>query len=236
MTTHILAMGGGGFSMSDDGAVTAFDRYALALSGRERPVVCFFPTASGDADEYVERFASAYAAVDCETRVLELFRRRTADVREVLDGVDVVMVGGGSTVNLMALWDAHGVSAALREAIATRDMVLAGVSAGANCWFEACSTDALGPEVAAWHGGMGLLPGSFCPHYDGEEQRRPHHQHAVASGALPPGWAADDGAAVHAVGGRVVAHLAERPGARTYRVAPDGVGGARCEPQQMRDL
>src|SRR5690606_10560687 len=157
-----------------------FDRYALALSGRERPVVCFVPTASGDADEYVDRFASAYAAVDCETRVLELFRRRTADVREVLAGVDVVMVGGGSTVNLMALWDVHGVSAALRETVASRDVVLAGVSAGANCWFEACSTDALGPEVATWRGGLGLLTGSFCPHYDGEEQRRPHHQHAVA--------------------------------------------------------
>lgn len=236
MTTHILAMGGGGFSMSDDGAATAFDRFALGLTGRERPTVCFVPTASGDSEEYVGRFEAAYAALDCETRVLELFRRRTADVRDVLDGVDLLMVGGGSTVNLMALWDVHGVSAALREITAARDLVLAGVSAGANCWFEACSTDALGPQVEAWRGGMGLLTGSFCPHYDGEEQRRPHHQHAVATGALLPGWAADDGAAVHAVDGTVVAHLAERPGARTYRVDPDGAGGVRCEPQQMRDL
>lgn len=235
MTTHVLALGGGGFSMSDDHTATALDRYALGLSGAERPTVCFVPTASGDATTYVERFEAAFAPLDCETRVLRLFADGAQSVARTLDGVDVLMVGGGSTVNLVALWDLHGVTRELRGLASERDLVLAGLSAGANCWFEGCTTDSFGAEVVPWRGGTGFVAGSFCPHADGED-RVGGYAAAVASGALPSGWAADDGAAVHVVDGVVRRHLAERPGARTYRVEPDGTDGVSVAPQQMTHL
>ncbi|MGP7959366.1 Type 1 glutamine amidotransferase-like domain-containing protein [Sanguibacter sp. A247] len=232
MTTHVLALGGGGFSMSDGHGATALDRHALALSGSDRPTVCFVPTASGDATPYIERFEAAYAPLDCETRVLRLVADGAQSVARTLEGVDVLMVGGGSTVNLVALWELHGVTRELRRLAAERDLVLAGLSAGANCWFEGCTTDSFGPVVVPWRGGTGFVEGSFCPHADGED-RVGDYAAAVASGALPAGWAADDGAAVHVVDGVVRAHLAERPGAVTYRVEPDGQGGATVVAQQV---
>lgn len=235
MTTHVLALGGGGFSMSDDLAATALDRHALALAGVDHPTVCFVPTASGDAASYIERFEAAYAPLGCATRVLRLFADGAQSVARTLAGVDVLMVGGGSTVNLVALWEIHGVTRELRRLTAERNLVLAGLSAGANCWFDGCTTDAFGPEVVPWRGGTGFVAGSFCPHADGEA-RVGGYAAAVASGALPAGWAADDGAAVHVVDGEVRAHLAERPGARTYCVEPDGAGGARVVAQDMTQL
>ena len=97
------------------------------------------------------------------------------------------------------------------------DAVLAGVSAGANCWYEACSTDSFGP-LAPLRDGLGLLPGSFCPHFDGEQERADSVRAWVREGLLPKGWAADDGAALHWRDGVIVDHLVERPGAATHRI------------------
>ena len=74
--------------------------------------------------------------------------------------------------------------------------MLGGVSAGANCWFECCVTDSFGAALEPLRDGLGLLPGSFCPHYDGEERRRPVYRSLVDDG-FPAGYAADDDAALH---------------------------------------
>lgn len=87
---------------------------------------------------------------------------------ERLSSADVVYVGGGSTLNLLALWRAHGVDAVLADLAARDDAVLAGVSAGANCWYEACSTDlptrgqAPSPRTHNLVGEVWLTPGSEC--------------------------------------------------------------------------
>jgi dipeptidase E len=96
--------------------------------------------------------------------------------------------------------------------------VLCGVSAGMNCWFEASTTDSFGPTLAPLHDGLGFLEGSACPHYDGEEQRRPLFQGLVGAGVLPPGWACDDHAALHFHGDDVRA-VTLRDGTG-YRVEP----------------
>ena len=172
MTTHILALGGGGFSMSNRGEPTALDRHILDLSGKSSPLVCFAPTAAADDPVYVNRFLAAYSALGVRNMVLTLWQGAAESV-ERLSQADIVVSGGGSAANLMALWKTHGVDHVIRRMIAAdSDVVLAGVSAGAACWFSGCLTDAFG-DLRAWRGGMGLLDGSFCPHFDGESERAP---------------------------------------------------------------
>ena len=101
-------------------------------------------------------------------------------------------------------------------------MVLAGISAGMVCWFEACLTDSFGGGPAPLLDGLGLIPGSACPHYDAEPERRPAYQRFIAEGALPAGFAADDGAALHFVGATLAEVVASRPDARAYRVHREG--------------
>ena len=217
---NVLAVGGGGFSTND--GPSALDAYVLSLSAAKRPQVCFLATASGDAASCIEKFHAGFTQLNCTTRHLSLFERTDEDPATVLAAADVVYVGGGSTANLLALWRLHNIDRAL-AAFCDRGGVVCGVSAGALCWFDCGVTDSFGPELAALHDGLGWVTGSFCPHFDGEERRRPTYHRLVASGELPTGWGADDGAALH-VHGDVVEAVAERDGAAVHRVEPTQAG------------
>ncbi|MDQ2758319.1 MAG: peptidase E [Actinomycetota bacterium] len=219
-TGTVVALGGGGFSMSDGGP-SLIDDHILDLADRRRPRVCFVPTASGDADDYSRRFETAFAG-RAETCVLSLFCHEPwgyTDPRMLLDQ-DVVYVGGGSTANLLAVWRLHGLPAILREA-AAQGTVLAGISAGMNCWFEGSSTDSYGP-LAPLPDGLGLVAGSACPHYLGEPGRREQYQRWVAAGALGDGWAVDDYAALVLRDGVLVEAVSERAGRPVFRVEREG--------------
>jgi dipeptidase E len=144
-----------------------------------------------------------------------------SDLRALTLEHDVVLVGGGNTANMLAIWRVHGFDAILREAW-EQGIVLAGWSAGMICWFEAGVTDSFGPELVGMRDGLGFLPGSACPHYDGEELRRPVYRRLVSDEGFPPGIAADDAAGVHFVGTELHEVVATAPGARAYRVTPDG--------------
>lgn len=229
-----LALLGGGFSTDDDGLL---DGWLLAQARTPRPSVCFLPTASGDAPSYVEKFCAAYRSrTDCEPSVLPLFRRELDDaaLRAFLLAQDVVYVGGGNTANLLAVWRTHGVDRLLREAY-DRGTLLCGISAGANCWAEGSHTDSFGP-LTFLRDGLGLLPGSVCPHYDSEPGRSPSYRAAVASGELPPGWAVDDGAGALFADGVLVEAVTRTPDARLHRVEPDRRGGAAERALQCRLL
>jgi peptidase E len=211
---QILAMGGGGFMMEQS---SPLDDFLLSLSSAARPRVCFVPTPTGDSDRAIAAFFEAFSRRDCEPSCLRLFGAPERPA-EHLASQDVIYVSGGNTANALALWRLHGVDRALRAAW-TRGAVLGGVSAGANCWFECSVSDSFGRQLDALRDGLAILPGSFCPHYDGEELRRPVYRHLVDEG-LPPGYAADDGAALHFVGAKLREVVASLPGARAYRVEP----------------
>ncbi|MFF3501347.1 Type 1 glutamine amidotransferase-like domain-containing protein [Streptomyces sp. NPDC003247] len=217
-----IALLGGGFSTDGDGLL---DDWVLGRAGAPRPKVCFVPTASGDAEGYVDRFLAAFRPRACEPSVLRLFRRELDDraLRSFLLEQDVVYVGGGNTANLLAVWRAHGVDRLLGEAC-DRGTLLCGISAGANCWAEGSHTDSFGP-LTFLPDGLGLLPGSVCPHYDSEPGRRPSYRRAVATHALSAGWALDDGAGALFADGVLTETVARTAGARVYRVEPDGRGG-----------
>jgi dipeptidase E len=220
MLGTILALGGGGFSASDDGT-SAIDDFLLGLTGKDRPRVCFVPTASGDADGYSQQFETAFAG-RADTSVLSLFCHEPwgyADPSMLLEQ-DVVYVGGGSTANLLAVWRLHGLPDLLVQA-AAQGVVLAGVSAGMNCWFEGSSTDSFGP-LAPLADGLGLIGGSACPHHLGEPGRREKYLGWVADGSLGPGHAADDHVGLLFRDGELVEAVAERPNRSAFRVERDG--------------
>lgn len=223
----IVTLGGGGFSMSDDGD-SAIDDLLLDLTGRAKPKVCFVPTASGDSIEYSRRFEAAFEG-RAETSVLSLFGNSVYDYGDprMLLEQDLVYVGGGSTANLLALWRLHGMPEVLREAAAS-GTILAGISAGMNCWFEASSTDSFGP-LAPLDDGLGFLPGSACPHYLGEPERRGLYRGWVGSGALPEGHAADDYTAIVWRDGELVEAVSERGSRPVVRVRRDGDTGVEDE-------
>ena len=213
---QIVAMGGGSFGAEPEGS--CLDAYVLELSGKPRPKICFLPTASGDAAMYITKFYAAFGERAQATH-LGLFGRPRTDMAAMLTGQDIIYVGGGNTANMLAVWRVHGVDRILREAWA-RGVILTGVSAGMICWFEAGVTDSFGP-LAALRDGLHVLPGSACPHYDGEQDRRPTYHRLVRAG-FPPGYAADDGAALHFVDTSLEVCVASRPTAGVYRVAADG--------------
>jgi dipeptidase E len=226
-------MGGAALIVAGDGS--PLDDLVLELTGRDEPRVCFLGTATGDADATALRFFRAFGRRRCRAIDLPLFDRGDVPPSEVLAEQDVIWVGGGNTVNMLEIWRAHGVDVALRDAW-ERGAVLCGSSAGAICWFETGLTDSFGrAELHPMAGGLGFVPGSFCPHFDSEVLRRPSYLRMVGDGTLPRGFACDDGAAVHFHGDELVGAVAARPGATAYRVerAPDG---ATCTPMEMRLL
>jgi len=205
-------MGGGGFMVD---RASPLDDFMLSLSRVARPRVCFVPTPAGDSDRIVAAFFEAFTTRECEPSCLRLFGIPRDPVGH-LAAQDVVVVSGGNTANALAIWRLHGVDVALREAW-ERGAVLGGVSAGANCWFESCVTDSFSAALDGLRDGLGLLPGSFCPHYDGEERRRPVYTRLVSDG-FPAGYAADDGAAFHFFGTELREVVSSHPGPRGYRV------------------
>jgi peptidase E len=217
---QIVSFGGGGFSMESGN--TLLDDYVLSLTGKQRPRVCFVPTASGDADHYIVRFYRAFSPERCEPSHLSLFRRDRGgdggDLREFLLSQDLIYVGGGSVVSMLGAWRAHGIDVILREAWEA-GVVLCGLSAGSLCWFSEGVTSFHGPVRR--YRGLGLLPWSNCVHYGDEPGRREaYHQHLALG--MCPGYAAADGAALHFRGPRMVEAIASRPKAQAWCVGDGG--------------
>lgn len=233
MSRQIVAVGGGGFRASahsrDVATPGPLVDFAVSLAETSRPRVCYLGTATGDAPDRIARFYGAFAGRDVAPSHLALFPQPSVpDVAAHLLAQDVVWVDGGSVANLLALWRLHGVDTALREAWGA-GVVLAGVSAGSLCWFEGGTTDSFGPHLRAFTDGLGLIKVSHCPHYNSEERRRPTYHQLVGDGTLSPGWAADDGVALHFAEGGLLEAVADRDDAYAWRVARDEHSGEVSE-------
>ena len=211
---QIVALGGLGEAAEEAGRLV---RFALSLTGKERPRVCLVPTASNEAPEYMLRFYENMSGHAHASHV-SFFPWPRDDLREHVLAQDAIFVSGGNTANLLAIWRAHGFDEIIREAW-EQGIVLAGSSAGMICWFEAGVTDSFGPQLEGMRDGLGFLPGSACPHYDGEERRRPVYTRLVANG-FPSGLAADDAVGLHFVGTELNEVVTTREGSYAYRVDP----------------
>ncbi|WP_270043765.1 peptidase E [Solirubrobacter ginsenosidimutans] len=217
----ILAMGGGGFTMEPENP--ALDDYVLGLAqDAPLPRICLLPTASGDGEAQIRQFHATFGSRSCEPMHISLFRLGSHPVplRETLLAQDVIYVGGGSMLGLLAVWRALGLDVILREAWES-GVVLAGLSAGAMCWFEWGITKSLGHPAPS--PGLGFLPGSMSVHMDGEPARLPICRQSIADGTIPPGYAADDGVALLFRGTELAEVVASRPNRKALRLGPDGV-------------
>ncbi|UII58564.1 peptidase E (plasmid) [Cytobacillus spongiae] len=211
---QIIAMGGGGFSMEPENLL--LDQYILNQAGGSRPKICFLPTASGDADGYIERFYNSFSTLPCETSHLSLFKLPTKDLAGFILDKDIIYVGGGNTKSMLALWREWGVDAILRQAW-EMGITMAGLSAGSICWFEEGITDSYGEGLETING-MGFIKGSHSPHYDGEENRRPLYHSFIHQEKLQAGYGVDDGAALHFINDRLYKVVSSRKHASAYWV------------------
>jgi peptidase E len=215
-------MGGGGFTMPERNP--ALDRLVLTLTGKPVPKICFLPTASGDRGDQAMRFRERFGAWPCEPTILSLFRlgQDRIDPVEHLLAQDAIYVGGGSMRNMLAIWREHGIDQAARTAWES-GVVLAGVSAGAMCWFEGGISSSGGSPVPVE--GLGLISGSLSVHMDTEPGRLSIYKAAVAQGSLPAGHAAEDCSALLFAGAELRECVGSREGARIVKVEPDANGG-----------
>ena len=212
---HIVGLGGGGDT--DEQSALLYE-YVLGLVGKDRPNLMWVPTAIAEDPEGFARFHDGFGAI-AELTHLRTFPYPPPNLRELVLAQDAICVSGGNTANMLAIWRVHGIDVLLREAW-ENGCVLWGASAGMICWFEAGVTDSFGPQLEGMDC-LGFLPGSACPHYDGEELRRPRYRELIDGGFLE-GIAAEDGVALHYVGTELEEIVTCRPGKAAFRVTRDG--------------
>jgi len=211
--TRKILIAGGGFG-------TAFIRYMASLTGKERPRLCYLPTASADRPEGIVGWFRNCAPLDVVPFAQESFiasTRQSQSWEEVLLSMDGIVASGGNTLNQQAIWKAQGIDVVLREAW-DRGIVLGGASAGSLCWFEEGTTDSRPKELSIVKC-LGFIKGSHSPHYDAEPQRRPTYHRLIGSGEMLPGYACDNDAGIYFEDNEVRRVVSTRPAAKVYHVA-----------------
>jgi dipeptidase E len=228
---RILALGGHDFDrrVGND----AICDLIVELAESPRPRICLLPTASGDPEDQIARFRRAFAERDCVPEAISLFRLgdKPVDLRRELHAQDAIYVGGGSMVNLAAIWRAHGLDEILRECW-REGVLICGQSAGAMIWFQGGITSSQGePAVAT---GLGLLPGSACVHYLTEPVRRRRFLRAVGAGELDPGLGLEDQTGALFEDAELVETISARDGAEVWEATLDGSGMVETELHSRR--
>jgi dipeptidase E len=203
-----------------------FFEYVASLTGKEKPRLCYLPTATGDSEQSIVNWYEACANFNVQPFYQKMFissydQKQTFD--EVLLSMDGIIVGGGNTLNMLAIWKAQGLDVILKKAW-DQGIVLAGGSAGSLCWFEEGTTDSR-PKQLSKVNGLGFIKGSHCPHYDAEPGRRPLYHQYIKDGVLKPGYAVDNNAAIYFEDNEVreVVALDENSNAYFVRLRDGGV-------------
>lgn len=219
---RVLAIGGGGFLMEE--GPSPIDAEVLRLTGKARPRICFVSTPSGDLPEHIDKFYSTFSVLPCEPSHLAFFRQSArgsvplAGLRDHLLAQDVIYVGGGNTRSALAVWREWHVGDAFAQAYA-EGTLLAGMSAGAMCWFEAALTDSFWAAGYQPLPGLGLLPGGCAVHYHSDPERSARLHAALKASAVPPSLCIDDFAAVLFENERPKVVFSWAPNASAYEVS-----------------
>jgi len=216
MAGKIFAIGG---MYSPEVGQKLFSRF-VSLTGKDRPVVAYLGTASGDRYSGMEAFLWLSYRAGAVPIVVPLFQR-TPDLSEVFRDVDAVFVGGGNTYSMLAVWRAYGLDRILRD-LYDRGIPLGGVSAGAICWFEYALTDSWADRLEVIEG-LGFVKGGAVPHYSLEKERRPYTHRYILEGRMPFAYAVEDGVGVLFVDGQPVEVYPAVDGGKAYVVQREGV-------------
>ena len=195
-------------------------QHLLSLAAAKSPKICLLAGAVGDNPAAIEQFYRELGQHDCRLAHLNIYKPVTRDFADYFAGMDIIYVNGGSTRNLITVWRDWGIDAALRTAWEL-GVVMSGTSAGMNCWFDACITDAYPPEMLPLDC-IGLLRGSACAHYSTRPDRAPTFRRLLADGTLPgPGYAADDDVALHFIGDTLHEAVSARREGGVWRLEGD---------------
>ena len=200
-----------------------FIKYVADLTGKENPRLCFLPTASADSQTSIIAWYEACAAYHIRPFVQRMFissYNQLTSFEEVLLGMDAIIVGGGNTLNMMAIWKAQGIDVILRDAW-NKGIVLAGGSAGSLCWFEEGTTDSRPKEVSKVQC-LGFIKASHCPHYDSEPTRRPLYHSYIQSKEFNAGYACDDRAGIYFEDNQVAEVVSLNEHSNAYYVYEEG--------------
>ncbi len=211
-----ILIAGGGFG-------TTFIRYMASLTGKQRPRICYLPTATADNESSIIRWYQNCAPLDVVPLVQESFISSYSmdeSWEDVFLSMDAIVVSGGNTLNQQAIWRVQGIDEVLRQAW-DEGIVLGGASAGSLCWFEEGTTDSRPQEVSKIEG-LGFLKGSHSPHYDSEAVRRPTYHRLIRSGELKPGYACDNDAGILFADNEVARVVHTRAEASVYHVSLEG--------------
>lgn len=214
--SDVIAIGGAGFLAQPRNL--ALEKYIVDQTRKSRPNVLMVATARGDDADYIAKFHAAFRELGANTQHLAFFER-TPDIRSLVLAQDAVFIGGGNTRSMLAVWREWGLPQVLKEALES-GIILGGQSAGAICWFEQGVTDSWADRLRPLEC-MGFLPGSCCPHYDGEAERRPAYHALLKRGDIKPGYAIEDAVAVHFRNGRPERVISKKTGAKAYYVSVD---------------
>ena len=210
---QIIAIGGGQFTNKSKDALIV--NYILKQNSTPNcPLVCLVPTASGDESRFILKFCEVFANIGARPSFLSLFALPTADIESFIMEKDIICVDGGNSRSMWAVWNEWGMADILRKAY-DAGKVMAGISAGAMCWFAGGSTSSV-PGRLSKIDGMSILPESFSPHFGQEGLRRPTMHQFIQNGELPAGYGVDDGAALHFVDGKLKQAVRFYPGAEAY--------------------
>ena len=192
MDRHIIAIGGGGFGRNPgDGVI---EQYILDQSPSQKPNICFIPTATGDNEAYKVNYYSTFSKLNCNPVHLDLFKR-TPDLEKLIPEQDVIFVGGGNTKSMLSVWKDWGLDDLLYKAYKD-GVIMSGVSAGANCWFENAVVDSWEEDLKVIKC-MGFLKGNFCPHYDEEPERRPAVKRFLETSVFESCYSSEGNCALH---------------------------------------
>tara|TARA_Y100000996_G_scaffold234134_1_gene184152 strand:- start:1163 stop:1861 length:699 start_codon:yes stop_codon:yes gene_type:complete len=193
---QIIAIGGGGFGRQIKDL--KIEKYIINQSNKERPSVCFIPTATGDDQGYIDNFYKAFDSLNCKTSHIDFFKR-TIELDDHISNQDIVFVGGGNTKSMLAVWREWGLDSILKNAY-NNGVIMSGVSAGAICWFDKGITDSWKDHQAILPC-LGFVDGICCPHYDEEPERIPFVKKVLEEAIVNNCFAIDGFCSLHLVDG-----------------------------------
>ncbi|HJA95691.1 MAG TPA: Type 1 glutamine amidotransferase-like domain-containing protein [Firmicutes bacterium] len=166
---RILAIGGGELKNRE---TLSIDEYIAAeakkAAGENRPCGLFIPTASHDCMPYYNTFHKVYTGLFNVKTDVALTVGREVDpekMRAKFERADFLYVGGGDTVFMLDHWKKSGLLQFVRDAY-DRGVLVAGLSAGAICWFEEMYSDSVVEGEYAVYPGLGWIKGKISPHYN----------------------------------------------------------------------
>ena len=235
----IIAIGGGGFTHNQDSELDdiclSYARRRAGLAARPScagPSIGFVGLASDDDMTKITRFYERFEGLaTCSHLPAD---SNFCETQHWCTRLDLIYFGGGNTKNLITQMQASRIDQ-LFYAAYQAGTVIAGVSAGAGCWFSQILSDSSGAGLAPL-AGLGWIEASLCPHYSEEPHRRPAFEARIASSELSAGYAIDDGAGIILEKGQATGYITARPNAAAYFIRQDKASTETMTLDEVRNI